>query len=118
MTLLAEQGRSRLRKEPRPPPACPAPHPFEDGVLVGWHARPNFGRGDSGVVVRVVVALVQVLDGLFSELALQVVLPLPGVRSRLGARGDRVTRDQGRQVGSRAHNLGAPGTVASREPGV
>lgn len=54
-----------------------AAHPFEDGVLVGWHARPNLGRGDGGVVVGLVVVLIQVLDGFFSELAVQVVLPFP-----------------------------------------
>lgn len=52
--------------------------PFEDGVLVRWHARPDLGRGDGGVVVGVVVVVLQALDGFLGELALQVILPFPG----------------------------------------
>lgn len=62
-------------------------NPFEDGVLVGRHARPDLRWGDGGVVVRVVVVLIQVLDGLFGELPLQVILPLPRRRSRVGGVG-------------------------------
>lgn len=62
-------------------------NPFEDGVLVCWHARPDLRRGDSGVVVRIVVVLIQVLDGFFSELPLQVILPFPRRQSWVGGVG-------------------------------
>lgn len=64
-----------------------ASDPFIDGVLVGGHAWPDLRWGDGGVVVRVVVALVQVLDGFLRELSLQVVHPLLRRRGRVGAVG-------------------------------
>lgn len=64
---------------------APWSDPFVDGVLVGGHARPDLRRGDGGVVVRVVVVLVQVPDGFFCELSLQVVHPL--LRRRIRVRG-------------------------------
>lgn len=69
------------------PHTFPAPHPFEDGVLVCWHAWPDLRRGDSGVVVRVVVVLIQVLNGFFRELPLQVILPFPRRQSWLRGTG-------------------------------
>lgn len=64
-----------------------ASNPFVDGVLVCRHARPDLRRGDGGVVVRVVVVLVQVLDGFLGELTLQVISPFLWRRSWVGAVG-------------------------------
>lgn len=65
--------------------------PFIDGVLVRRHAWPNLRRGAVGVrvgvEVRVIVVLVQVLDGFLSELALQVIPPLPWGQSWVGTVG-------------------------------
>lgn len=69
------------------PRTCPAPHPLEDGVLVRRHARPNLRWRDRGVIVGVVVVLVQVLDGFFRELPVQVRRPFPWGRSWLRGRG-------------------------------
>ena len=78
-----------------------ATHPLIDGVLVGRHAWPDLRWGDGGVVIRVIVALVQVLDGFFRELSLQVIYPLLRRRGRLGG-GQRVS-PEGRQVMGRRH---------------
>lgn len=100
---------------PRPRPR-PAPHPLEDGVLVRRHARPDLGRRDRGVIVRVVVVLVQVLDGFFRELPVQVGCPFPWGWSWLRGRGQQGS-PRGRQViGQRCPSLPSfrpPGTVAS-----
>lgn len=82
--------------------------PFEDGVLVGRHARPDL-RGGGGVVVGVVVVLVQVLDGFLGELALQVFLPLPQRRSWVGGVGG--ARRAGGQPGPRAVVRGLVGVL-------
>lgn len=65
--------------------AAGASNPFIDGVLVCRHPRPDLGGGHGGVVVRVIVVLVQVWNGLFGEFPIWDLLPFSW--SRVGGIG-------------------------------